>query len=209
MTLTAHWSSWHTHVEHELAVLCCPFAVETAHNNGALLYACCAAHLTHSMRVAHDVHGEKWSLALSAHDVEAHLREHPAVDAAVVVGLADERLGERVAAFVVAPGGFDLDDCRAWFEGRGLTRFLTPEYLEVLGEVPLLPTGKPDRAMESSAWSSWVSRLFQRHAGVAIAPKTLRSIFITWLRSSTSAPEILQSAAHAQKHSLARQGSDD
>ncbi|MEE3212757.1 MAG: AMP-binding protein [Actinomycetota bacterium] len=83
---------------------------------------------------------------ISAHDVEAHLREHPAVDAAVVVGLADERLGERVAAFVVAPGGFDLDDCRAWFEGRGLTRFLTPEYLEVLDEVPLLPTGKPDRA---------------------------------------------------------------
>ena len=66
-----------------------------------------------------------------------------------------------------------------------------------------------DRAMESSSWSQWVSRLFQRHAGVAIAPKTLRSIFITWLRSNTDAPEILKSAAHAQKHSEARQASDD
>ena len=37
-----------------------------------------------------------------------------------------------------------------------------------------------DRAMESSSWSQWVGRLFQRHAGVTIAPKTLRSIFITW-----------------------------
>merc|ERR1711938_415982 len=66
-----------------------------------------------------------------------------------------------------------------------------------------------DRPMESSSWSQWVSRLFQRHAGVTIAPKTLRSIFITWLRSTTDAPEILKSAAHAQKHSEARQASDD
>ena len=66
-----------------------------------------------------------------------------------------------------------------------------------------------DRPMESSSWSQWVSRLFQRHAGVAIAPKTLRSIFITWLRNNTSAPEILKSAAHAQKHSEVRQASDD
>jgi hypothetical protein len=66
-----------------------------------------------------------------------------------------------------------------------------------------------DRPMESSAWSQWVGRLFQRHAGVTIAPKTLRSIFITWLRSSTAAPEILKSAAHAQKHSEARQASED
>ena len=40
------------------------------------------------------------------------------------------------------------------------------------------PQGSVDRAMESSAWSQWVSRCFQRHAGVAIAPKTLRSIFM-------------------------------
>ena len=65
------------------------------------------------------------------------------------------------------------------------------------------------RPMESSSWSQWVSRLFQRHAGTPIAPKTLRSIFITWLRSNTSCPAILKSAAHAQKHSEVRQASDD
>ena len=83
---------------------------------------------------------------ISAHEVEVHLMAHPAVDAAVVVGLPDERLGERVAAFVVAPDGFDLDVCRAWFDEGGLTRLMVPEYLELVGEVPLTPTGKPDRA---------------------------------------------------------------
>ena len=61
--------------------------------------------------------------------------------------------------------------------------------------------------MESSAWTGWVKRLFKRHHGVEIAPKTLRAVFITWLRDQTSAPEILKSAAHAMKHSEARQGS--
>ena len=81
---------------------------------------------------------------------------------------------------------------------------------ELDGDLPTsstLPSGF-DRPMESSAWSR-VGRLFQRHAGVTIAPKTLRSIFITWLRNNTSAPDILKSAAHAQKHSEARQASDD
>ena len=35
----------------------------------------------------------------------------------------------------------------------------------------------------------------------------LRSIFITWLRESTDAPNVLKSAAHAQKHQLATQAS--
>ena len=84
--------------------------------------------------------------------------------------------------------------------------------LEVGGDEAYLfhpPQSGFDRPMESSSWSQWVGRLFNRHAGVTIAPKTLRSIFITWLRSSTDAPEILKSAAHAQKHSEARQASGD
>ena len=66
-----------------------------------------------------------------------------------------------------------------------------------------------DRPMESSAWTGWVKRLFKRHHGEEIAPKTLRSVFITWLRDNTAAPEILKSAAHAMKHSEARQASAD
>ena len=91
-------------------------------------------------------------------------------------------------------------------------------------------TGKTDRAMESSAWTTYVRKLFGRLAGTEIAPKTLRSIcalaysntpahegsyillclpctVITWLRESTDCPEVLKSAAHAMKHQQATQAS--
>jgi len=82
---------------------------------------------------------------ISATEVEQHLEAHPAVRAAVAVAEPDERLGERVAAFVVAPDGFDLDTCRAWFHERGATRFTTPERVVVVEALPLLASGKPDR----------------------------------------------------------------
>ena len=72
------------------------------------------------------------------------------------------------------------------------------------------PQSAPDRPMlEPSAWTGWVRRLFRRHHGEEVAPKTLRSVFITWLRDATDAPEVLKSAAHAMKHSEARQASAD
>ena len=83
---------------------------------------------------------------------------------------------------------------------------------EMGGEAAYLfhpPQSAFDRPMESSAWTGWVKRLFKRHHGQEIAPKTLRSVFITWLRDNTAAPEILKSAAHAMKHSEERQASSD
>ncbi len=83
---------------------------------------------------------------IAAAEVEATLEAHPAVAQAVVVGYPDERLGERVCAFVVTRGGFDLDECRSWFERSGVTRFKTPERVVRVDELPLLAAGKPDRA---------------------------------------------------------------
>ena len=82
---------------------------------------------------------------ISAAEVEQHLEAHPAVLQAAAVAEPDERLGERVAAFVVAPGGLDLDACREWFAQRGAARFITPERIEVLEELPVLASGKVDR----------------------------------------------------------------
>ena len=67
--------------------------------------------------------------------------------------------------------------------------------------------GDLNRVMEPSAWSQFIRRLTLKLCGTSVAPKTLRSIFITWLRESTECPEILKSAAHAQKHQLATQES--
>ena len=82
---------------------------------------------------------------ISATEVEQHLEAHPAVLQAAAVAEPDERLGERVAAFVVAPDGFDLALCRAWFAQRGAARYITPERIEVVDELPVLASGKVDR----------------------------------------------------------------
>ena len=83
---------------------------------------------------------------ISPPEVERVLHEHPAVRQAVVVGYPDERVGERVAAFVVADGTFGLDECRAWFAERGVARFKVPERVIALDAIPVLPAGKPDVA---------------------------------------------------------------
>jgi cyclohexanecarboxylate-CoA ligase len=95
---------------------------------------------------------------IAAGEVEAVLEAHPAVRQAVAVGEPDERLGERVAAFVVldpAGGPFDLEVARTWCEEQGLARFKRPERVEVVEALPMLPAGKPDRrALEERLRSS-------------------------------------------------------
>jgi acyl-CoA synthetase (AMP-forming)/AMP-acid ligase II len=89
---------------------------------------------------------------ISAAEVEGVLESHPVVAQAVAVGYPDERLGERVCAYVVcgdAAGStpFDLDECRRWFEAAGVTRFKWPERVELLDHLPVLASsGKADRA---------------------------------------------------------------
>ena len=79
-------------------------------------------------------------------EVESVLEAHPAVRQAVAVGRPDARLGERVVAFVVTSGHFDLSECRAWFAARGVTKFKWPEEIVSLDAVPTMAAGKPDRA---------------------------------------------------------------
>ncbi len=82
---------------------------------------------------------------IASPELEAVLEAHPAVQAAVVVGYPDPRLGERVCAFVVTTSKFDLDISRAWFEERGVSKFKWPERIVVVDAFPLMPSGKPDR----------------------------------------------------------------
>jgi acyl-CoA synthetase (AMP-forming)/AMP-acid ligase II len=83
---------------------------------------------------------------ISASEVEAALEAHPEVRHAVAVGYPDPLMGERVAAFVEARGPFDLEECRRWFSSRGMAVFKTPEKIERLDQLPLLGSGKADRA---------------------------------------------------------------
>ncbi len=83
---------------------------------------------------------------ISASEVEAALEAHPLVRQAVAVGYPDPLMGERVAAFVVADGPFDLETARRWFAERGMARFKTPERVDRLERLPLLGSGKADRS---------------------------------------------------------------
>ena len=87
--------------------------------------------------------GENISIA----EVEAVCEAHPAVRHAVAAGYRSRRLGERVGvAVVLAPGKrFGLEECRAWFAERGITKFKVPERIVAVDAVPVLAAGKPDR----------------------------------------------------------------
>ena len=82
---------------------------------------------------------------ISASEVESILEDHPAVHQAVALGEADDEVGERVVAFVVASEPFDLDSCRGWFASQGVATFKTPERVVQIDEMTTLAAGKPDR----------------------------------------------------------------
>jgi acyl-CoA synthetase (AMP-forming)/AMP-acid ligase II len=78
-------------------------------------------------------------------EVEAALRTHPAVFDAIVVGVPDDRWGERIAAVIAPrPGEMpaleDLDaHCRTHISG-----YKVPRELHIVGEIQRQPSGKPD-----------------------------------------------------------------
>jgi 3-oxocholest-4-en-26-oate---CoA ligase len=79
-------------------------------------------------------------------EVEAALKAHPGVQDAVVVGVPDERWGQRVAAIVQPrPGNPDITlasidaHCRTRIAG-----YKVPRLLRVVDEIVRHPSGKPD-----------------------------------------------------------------
>jgi acyl-CoA synthetase (AMP-forming)/AMP-acid ligase II len=81
---------------------------------------------------------------ISSREVEEMLEEHPLVAAAAVVGVPDERLGERIGAFVVPAGAEPtLADLTTFLQERfRLAKQKLPEVLRVLPELPMTATGK-------------------------------------------------------------------
>lgn len=82
---------------------------------------------------------------ISAREIEEHLLFHPAVANVAAVGMPDERLGERVCAYVVptdpsAPPS--LEDLTNFLRERKVATQKLPERLEVVEEMPMTATGK-------------------------------------------------------------------
>ncbi len=76
-------------------------------------------------------------------EVEGALFGHPKVREVAVIGLADERLGERACAVVVAEGEAPtLAELTAFLDAAGMAKQFWPESLTVVEEMPKTPSGK-------------------------------------------------------------------
>ncbi len=80
-------------------------------------------------------------------EVEDLLLRHPAVVDVAVIGIPDDRLGERACAVITtAPdagvGGLSLADLTAFLDEAGMAKQFWPERLEILDEMPRTPSGK-------------------------------------------------------------------
>ncbi|MFC9359617.1 AMP-binding protein [Rhodococcus sp. NPDC057014] len=78
-------------------------------------------------------------------DVESVIFDHPDVVNAAVVGLPDERLGERICAVLVAKAErpeLTVDTLGEYLLAQGLSKHYLPERVVNLPELPMTPSGK-------------------------------------------------------------------
>ncbi len=89
-------------------------------------------------------------------EVERVLQEDPRVEASAVVGIPDERLGERVGAFVeLAPGArVEAESLRAQCLEK-LARYKVPERIEFIERLPRNAMNKIERAKLKQMCADW------------------------------------------------------
>jgi malonyl-CoA/methylmalonyl-CoA synthetase len=80
---------------------------------------------------------------VGAGEVESALLEHPAVREAAVIGVADDDLGERIVAFVVAyPGAAPTPEALAEHVAQQLAPHKRPRTVRIVAELPRNAMGK-------------------------------------------------------------------
>jgi cyclohexanecarboxylate-CoA ligase len=82
---------------------------------------------------------------ISVREIEEHLAHHPALKAFSVVGMPDERLGEKVCCFVVTAPGHDtptVEGLREFLLAEGMPIQKTPERVVAIDALPMTATGK-------------------------------------------------------------------
>jgi cyclohexanecarboxylate-CoA ligase len=82
---------------------------------------------------------------ISVREIEEHLANHPDLRAFSVVGMPDERLGERVCCYVVTKPGHvtpTVDQLREFLLAQGMPIQKTPERVVAIDALPMTATGK-------------------------------------------------------------------
>lgn len=86
--------------------------------------------------------GEK----IAATEVEEHLLTHPLITEAALVGVPDEKWGERSVAFLVCAGPIPgTRELAAFLRGRGLAEYKAPDQVAGIAAMPLTAVGKIDK----------------------------------------------------------------
>jgi acyl-CoA synthetase (AMP-forming)/AMP-acid ligase II len=83
---------------------------------------------------------------ISPAEVEAVLKEQPAVADAVCFGIDDEKYGQVVGAAVVLHAEASSTELRDWCR-ESLTDYKVPKVIHVVGQIPRTATGKPQRVL--------------------------------------------------------------
>jgi len=79
-------------------------------------------------------------------EVEKVILQHPAVEKTVVFGVPDPKWKEGIKAVCLLKEGQQLESQELIdFVGARIARFKKPQYVEFVGELPLLENGSPDR----------------------------------------------------------------
>jgi long-chain acyl-CoA synthetase len=81
---------------------------------------------------------------IAAAEIEKVLQEHPAVTASCVIGVPDEKTGERIKAFVVVKEdvkGINATEMKTWCRDR-LASYKVPHYIEFRDMLPKSKVGK-------------------------------------------------------------------
>ena len=77
-------------------------------------------------------------------EVEEAIRTHPAVSDVAVAGVADEEMGQRVGAAVVARSPLTLEELRSHCRDH-IAYFKLPERMKIVEAIPYNDTGKVNR----------------------------------------------------------------
>jgi fatty-acyl-CoA synthase len=77
-------------------------------------------------------------------EVEETLEKHESVAEAAVIGVEDEKFGERLKAFVVKDGEVSEDELKEYVKDQ-LANYKVPREIEFLDELPRKPQGKVDK----------------------------------------------------------------
>lgn len=97
-----------------------------------------------------EIHGRRKDLIIrgglniSPTEIESMLVHHPDIAEVAVIGLPDDRLGERICAVITTTGDRrpTLEELIDHLVGLGIAKTKLPEFLEVRAELPKTPSGK-------------------------------------------------------------------